>query len=163
MVLGIILLVLGIVYMISAAVCLLFYRRIAAALPAYVALALLHASTYIYLPVKTFVFWGIATLIVAGIHRLLPQGEPAGRKSGNVYVGVAAVAGCLLGMLVGARVMVLGVVLGAFVGQMAYSRTPEGRWLKFPTSTFIQYFCAKSLPAIVAVSMLGIAVEGFIF
>ena len=92
MVLGIILLVLGIVCMISAAVCLLFYRRIAAALPAYVALALLHASTYIYLPVKTFVFWGIATLIVAGIHRLLPQGEPAGRKSGNVYVGVAAVA-----------------------------------------------------------------------
>ena len=91
MVLGIILLVLGIVCMISAAVCLLFYRRIAAALPAYVALALLHASTYIYLPVKTFVFWGIATLIVAGIHRLLPQGEPAGRKSGNVYVGVAAV------------------------------------------------------------------------
>ena len=153
MVLGIILLVLGIVCMISAAVCLLFYRRIAAALPAYVALALLHASTYIYLPVKTFVFWGIATLIVAGIHRLLPPGEPAGRKSGNVYVG----------MLVGARVMVLGVVLGAFVGQMAYSRTPEGKWLKFPTSTFIQYFCAKSLPAIVAVSMLGIAVEGFIF
>ena len=76
---------------------------------------------------------------------------------------VVLLAGCLLGMLVGARVMVLGVVLGAFVGQMAYSRTPEGKWLKFPTSTFIQYFCAKSLPAIVAVSMLGIAVEGFIF
>lgn len=162
MVFEIMLLVLGALCLVGAMVCL-FWSRVAAALPAYAGLVLLHVSTYIYLPVKTFVFWGVATLLVVGIQRLLPPGEPNGGKAGKVYVGISALAGCLLGMVVGARAMVLGVVLGSFVGQMAYSRTPEGGWLKFPTSTFIQYFCARSLPVVVAVSMLGIAIEGFIF
>lgn len=133
-----------------------------AALPAYAALCLLNWSTSIYLPVKTFVFWGVATVICLGLRHMSPKGEPDGRNTGNVYVGLGAMAGGLLGILVSARIMVLGVVVGALMGQLAFSKTPHGKWLKFPSSTFIHYFCAKSLPAIVATAMVGIAVEGFI-
>ena len=71
--------------------------------------------------------------------------------------------GCLLGILVEARFMVLGTILGTVLGVLAYSVTPQGRWLKFPKSNFIQYLCAKGLAVIVAVAMMGIAVEGFVF
>lgn len=91
-----------------------------------------------------------------------PPGEIDGKRSSNIYVGASAMAGALLGMLVDARLMVLGVILGALVGQLAYSRTPHGKWLTRSGATFLQYFCAKCLPVIVAVSIVGIAVEGFL-
>jgi hypothetical protein len=164
MILAIILLVLGVVCLTGAVVLTVRpWRWTIAAVAAFAGLCLLHWSKYIYLPLKTFIFWGIATLIVVGITRLSPKGEPDGKNTSNLYIGVSALAGCLLGILVSARIMILGVVLGAIIGQIAYSRTPDGKWMKFPTSTFIKYFCAKSLQVIVTVSMIGIAVEGFIF
>ncbi len=162
MILSSILLVLGVLSAACAIVCLLRHW-IPAAVPAYAALCLLHWSTSIYLPTKTFVFWGMATALCVGVQYLSPKDEPDGRVTGNYYISIAAIAGCLLGILISARIMVLGVVLGAIMGQMAFSKTPHGKWLKFPSVTFIRYFCAKSLQAIVAVAMVGIAIEGFIF
>ena len=71
-------------------------------------------------------------------------------------------AGGMLGILLAPRIMVLGVVLGAVVGQLAYSRTPAGRWMMTPSSLFWKYFAAKCLPAIVAVSIVCIAVMGIV-
>ena len=68
----------------------------------------------------------------------------------------------MLGMILGARVMVLGTVLGALVGEFAYSRTPAGRGIRQPAAVFLRYFGAKGLPAIVTVAIIGLAVEGFI-
>lgn len=125
-------------------------------------MVLLHMSYFIAVKTSTFLFWGIATALVAGLAYMSPRGEPDGQRASNLYIGASAIAGCLLGIIVGPRIMVLGVVLGAFVGQLAYSRTPAGKWMRQPTSTFLQYFAAKCLPAIVAVAQVGIAIEGFL-
>lgn len=162
MILSKILLIAGIVLMMIALV-LLFKPWVAAVLPAYAGLWLLHLSTYTTFPQWIFIFYGIATLMVVGIKYLQPKGEPDGKGTGNLYLALGALMGSLLGMLVEARFMVLGTVVGTVMGQVAFSMTPHGKWLKFPKSNFIQYLCAKGLAVIVAVAMMGIAVEGFTF
>ena len=54
------------------------------------------------------------------------------------------------------------IILGAAMGQLAYSRTPAGKWMLFPSTQFWRYFAAKGLPAIVAVSIVCIAVMGVV-
>lgn len=157
------LLTLGIVALLAAMV-LLFrpWRWLVAAIPAFVGLVLLHLSYFIAVPTGILIFWAVCTAMVGGLAYVSPRGEPDGQRASNLYIGASAIAGCLLGMIVGARFMLLGVVLGAFVGQLAYSRTPAGRWMREPAKTFLQYFAAKCLPAIVAVAQVGIALEGII-
>lgn len=157
----VVLLIVGLIAL-ALTLVLLFKPRYPAAVPAYASLLALHTSTYIYLTTSTLVFWGCATLLVALLHMLLPKGEPAASRASNLYVGLGALAGLAVGIAVSARIVILGVILGTFLGLFAYSRTPKGSWLKFPTFTFIQYFCAKGLPAIVAVAIIGIAIEGFL-
>lgn len=161
MIFNYVLLGLGITALIAAAG-LIYWPKVVAALPAYLGLCLLHWSTYITVPNKTFIFWGIATAIAAGIHYLSPAGEPDGKCTANLYVGLGAMAGCLLGIIVSARFMTLGIVLGALLGQLAYSRTPQGKWLAFPGRNFWQFAMAKSLTIMVVVCLIGIAVEGFV-
>lgn len=161
MVMQTILLIAGVIALIIALV-LVLSPKWTAAVPAYVGLWLMHWSYYIAVPMMTFVFWGIATLITVGLYYLSPSGEPDGNKSSNLYVGFTAMAGGMLGILLAPRIMVLGVVLGAVVGQLAYSRTPAGRWMMTPSSLFWKYFAAKCLPAIVAVSIVCIAVMGIV-
>ncbi len=145
-----------------AALALVLWPRWIAAVPAFVGMVLLHLSYYIAVPKVTFIFWGAATLITVGLFYLLPKGEPDGHRSSNFYVGLTAMAGGMLGILLAPRVMVLGVVLGAAMGQLAYSRTPAGKWMLTPSSLFWQYFKAKCLPAIVAVSIVSIAIMGLV-
>lgn len=162
MILQYLLLVLGLLCL-ALSVAMVFYpRRVVAALPAFAGLLLLHFSYFIAVRLSTFIFWGVATIMVWGITFMSPRGEIDGKRWSNVYIGASAIAGALLGMIVDARLMVLGVILGSFVGQLAYSRTPHGKWLGGLNQTFLQYFCAKCLPVIVAVSIVGIAIEGFL-
>ena len=161
MLMQIILLVAGVACLI-AALALVFWPLWVAAVPAYAGLLLMHLSYYIAVPGMTFAFWGIATLITVGLFYLSPSGEPDGNRSSNLYVGFTALAGGMLGILLAPRVMVLGVVLGAAVGQLAYSRTPAGKWMLNPSTLFWRYFAAKCLPAIVAVSIVCIAIMGLV-
>lgn len=161
MLMQIILLVAGVACLI-AALALVFWPRWVAAVPAYAGLLLMHLSYYIAVPGMTFAFWGIATLITVGLFYLSPSGEPDGNRSSNLYVGFTALAGGMLGILLAPRVMVLGVVLGAAVGLLAYSRTPAGKWMLNPSTLFWRYFAAKCLPAIVAVSIVCIAIMGLV-
>ncbi|MBQ6080008.1 MAG: hypothetical protein IJK93_07005 [Muribaculaceae bacterium] len=161
MVVHTILLIAGIICLVAAIVLVLWPRWVAA-VPAFLGLLLMHLSYYIAVPVLTFVFWGIATLITVGLFYLSPEGEPDGNRSSNLYVGFTAMAGGMLGILLAPRLLVLGVVLGAAMGQLAYSRTPAGKWMLNPSSMFWRYFAAKCLPAIVAVSIVCIAVMGVV-
>jgi len=145
-----------------AAVALVLRPRWIAAVPAFLGLLLMHLSYYIAVPTMTFVFWGVATLITVGLFYLSPSGEPDGHSSSNLYVGFTAMAGGMLGILLAPRIMVLGVILGAAMGQLAYSRTPAGRWMLNPSSQFWRYFAAKCLPAIVALSIVCIAIMGIV-
>lgn len=159
---SLILLILGTLCMVAAMVLVLKPWTVAA-VPAFAGLVLMHWSTYTTFPHWIFWFYGATTLMVVGIRYLSPRGEPDGKTTGNLYLGLGAVMGCLLGMLVEARFMVLGTIIGTVMGQVAFSRTPGGKWLTFHKSNFIQYLCAKGLPVVVAVAMIGIAVEGFVF
>ena len=145
-----------------AAIALVLRPRWVAAVPAYAGLCLMHWSYYIDVPTVTLVFWGIATLITVGLFYLSPSGEPDGHRSSNLYVGFTAMAGGMLGILLAPRIMVLGVILGAAMGQLAYSRTPAGRWMLSPSILFWRYFAAKCLPAIVAIAIVCIAIMGLV-
>lgn len=146
----------------AAALALVLWPKWNAAVPAFIGLVLLHFSYRIAVPWMTFAFWGVATLLTVGLFLLSPRGEPDGHRSSNLYIGFTAMAGGLLGILLAPRIMVLGVVLGAAMGQLAYSRTPVGKWMLNPSSQFWRYFAAKSLPAIVAVAIVCIAIMGFV-
>jgi len=159
MVTQVILLIVGIVCLV-AALALTLLPRWVAAVPAWCGLLLLHLSYFIAVPTTSLIFWGICALIVTGLWYMQPHGEPDGHRESNLYIGFSAMAGGLLGMIVGPRILILGVVLGAFIGQMAYSRTPAGKWLT--TDNFLRYFCAKCLPAIVSIAIVCIAIEGLI-
>lgn len=161
MVLQTILLIAGILCLV-AAVALVLWPRWVAAVPAYLGLVLMHWSYFIAVPMMTFAFWGIATLITAALFYLSPRGEPDGHASSNLYVGFTAMAGGMLGILLAPRILVLGVVLGAAMGQLAYSRTPAGKWMLSPSTMFWRYFAAKCLPAIVAISIVYIAIMGIV-
>ena len=161
MVMQTILLIAGVACLIAALVLVLWPRWVAA-VPAYVGLWLMHWSYYIAVPTLTFIFWGIATFITVGLFYLSPSGEPDGHSSSNLYVGFTAMAGGMLGIVLAPRLMVLGVVLGAAFGQLAYSRTPAGKWMLSPSTLFVRYFAAKCLPAIVAVAIVCIAVMGIV-
>ena len=156
-----ILLVAGIICLAMALVLVLWPRWVAA-VPAFAGLLLLHLSYYIAVPMGTFIFWGIATLIVTGLFYLLPSGEPDGHNSSNLYVGFTAMAGGMLGIMLAPRLMVLGVILGSIMGQLAYSRTPAGKWLLAPSSLFWRYLPIKCLPISVAVSIVCSAVMGIV-
>ena len=69
MVMQTILLIAGVIALIIALVLVLSPKWIAA-VPAYVGLWLMHWSYYIAIPMMTFVFWGIATLITVGLYYL---------------------------------------------------------------------------------------------
>ena len=156
-----ILFVMGLICL-AAALALVLWPKWNAAVPAFIGLVLLHFSYRIAVPWMTFAFWGVATLLTVGLFLLSPRGEPDGHRSSNLFIGFTAMAGGLLGILLAPRVMVLGVVLGAAMGQLAYSRTPAGKWMLNPSSQFWRYFAAKSLPAIVAVAIVCIAIMGIV-
>lgn len=156
-----ILFVMGLICL-ATALALVLWPKWNAAVPAFIGLVLLHFSYRIAVPWMTFAFWGVATLLTVGLFLLSPRGEPDGHRSSNLYIGFTAMAGGLLGILLAPRVMVLGVVLGAAMGQLAYSRTPAGKWMLNPSSQFWRYFAAKSLPAIVAVAIVCIAIMGIV-
>ena len=161
MVMHYILFIVGVACLI-AALALVLKPKWVAAVPAFIGLVLMHYSYYIDVKTATLIFWGIAALITVGLFYLSPSGEPDGHSSSNLYVGLTAMAGGMLGILTAPRVMVLGVVLGAALGQLAYSRTPAGKWMLSPSMLFWRYFAAKCLPAIVAVSIVCIAVMGLV-
>ncbi len=160
MFLSTLLLILAIVAL-AAAVVLLIKPWWVAAVPAVAALLLLIAGKYItYMPTWKTALWVGAALVVALLRRLLPQGEPDGRNTSNLYIGLSALAGALVGMALGSNYILLGTILGAFVGMMAYSRTPAGAWVK---SGYVKYFAHKCLPAIVAAALVGTCLEGIIY
>jgi len=161
MVLHTTLLIAGVICLVAALVLVLWPRWVAA-VPAFIGLLLMHWSYSIDVPMATFIFWGVATTITIALFYLSPSGEPDGNRSSNLYVGFTAMAGGMLGIMLEPRVMVLGVILGAAMGQLAYSRTPAGKWMLNPSTMFWRYFAAKCLPAIVAISIVCIGVMGVV-
>ena len=63
-----------------------------AAVPAWAAMMLLYWGEYILpvtLPTWKIAMWTMATAIVVLLRRYQPAGEPDGRNTGNLYIGLA--------------------------------------------------------------------------
>lgn len=153
-------LILGIILLASS---LVFTVRpvIPATFAAYASLWLIKWSGAVPMPPAILAFWGVATLLVLCIDFLLPRQVTASR-AGLAYLGGGSLAGMLVGLIFSYPLMIAGAAVGAVLGAMAYSRTPGGKTIKFPSSRFIQYLCAKGLPIIVTICIIGVVMELFL-
>lgn len=103
-------------------------------------------------------FWGIAALIALGIVYMIPAAVAASGQGVGYIVG-GVVVGAFVGLIVSHSWMVVGAVVGGVLGGIAYSRTPRGSEMGFPSSRFFNYLCAKGLPAVVTICIAGTALE----
>lgn len=98
------------------------------------------------------VFWSVASLLVIALDFMLPRSISRSTR-GLGYIAGGTLAGLFTGVLISPSWLVAGAVLGAMAGGMAYALTPEGRILRFPSAGFLNYLCAKGLPAVVNLSV----------
>ena len=117
-------LILGIILMIGAII-LAFRPIIPSVLPAYVAMWLLDTSNHISINKNTLLFWGLATSIVLFINMSKAQDKPDNKGLGYIVAGT--IVGSFVGMATNASGIIPGAAIGAFLGAVAYSRTPNGK------------------------------------
>ncbi|MDE6090692.1 MAG: hypothetical protein K2G41_08315 [Duncaniella sp.] len=109
------------------------------------------------LPCNSLIFWGVAAGIVIVIQCLLPK-NIAKSTRGVGYIAGATLAGTFVGLAISHEWMIVGAVAGAILGGIAYSRTPAGSVMEFPSSKFLNYLCAKGLPAVISSCIVGTAI-----
>lgn len=144
------------------AVAMAFMPRFPGVLIAYAGMWLSYLIGYTDYAYGTFLFWGVAVLIVLAMTMLLPDDvrktdKGVGYMSGGGLVGM--VVGMALCTMTG---IILGSASGVFLGILAYSRTPKGRFLDFPTMKAVNYLCAKGLPIVVTFSIVGLVLSQLI-
>lgn len=123
----------------------------------YLALWPLYYLPEFAIPDGIMTFWGIATLIALVINYMLPF-QVATSRVGMPYIAGGALCGTLVGLIVSSQAaLICGAAVGALCGAVAYSRTPRGRQLDFPSTPFFNYLLAKGLPLVVVMSTAGIA------
>lgn len=140
--------------MLAAGVVVAFVPKSWSAPLAWVGLLLLWSGEAVHTQWSTMLFWGCAALISWGIGVLLPRAVSSS-KMGVGYIVGASLAGTLVGMLLSSAGMILGSVVGAFCGALAFSRTPAGTAMRFPSRQFFNYLCAKGLVAVVTMCIAG--------
>ncbi len=138
-----------------ASIILTFMSNTFAVLAAFAGLAGI-GLTAVHATSTPLIFWGIATVIVLILQYLLPKNISTSRR-GVGYIAGAALAGTFVGLAISHEWMIIGAVAGAILGGIAYSRTPAGSVMEFPSSKFLNYLCAKGLPAVVTMSIVGTA------
>ncbi len=142
--------------LLAGAIALVFKPIFPASLAAYLGLWLLKWSGYVDLPADTMIFWGCATLLVLGLWVMLPRYLSRGTR-GRGYIGLGTLCGMVVGMLISSPGIIIGAVVGAILGAMAYVNTPRGRDLPLFSRQWTQLLCGVGLPAVVALSMVGLA------
>ncbi len=140
-----------------AAVISNFAARRWACLLSFIAIALIYFLGQTGMPSQTLWFWGSSTLLAWGICILLPR-EVMNSRFGLNYIATGALAGTFVGLLLSLAGMVIGALIGAFCGALAFSRTPDGKNLRFPSRQFLNYLCAKGLPSVVCMCVAALTV-----
>lgn len=142
------------IILLVAAAALTFYSTTYGAAVAFLALCTAGMLPDIQLDGGTYMFWGIAMLIVIALNFILPKGVSASRI-GISYIFTATLAGMLVGLAISHAAMIIGSVAAGVLGGVAFARTPEGKGLEFPNHKFWNYLCAKGLPAVIAFCIIG--------
>lgn len=130
--------------------------RVPAVVASYAALVLAHFSAPEYIGTSTLVFWGIASAIVLGMEYLQPRTPGI---VGGAYVWAGAVVGTMLGFLASpsAAAVIIGSAAGAFLGSVAFMRTPRGPRFSIGSRRFVDFLCSRGLPAVVCCAIGTIA------
>lgn len=136
-----------------------FVPRFPSAVVAYAAMVCMYFAGVPYFDSGILIFWAVATIIVLGLMFLQPKAL-TGAWQGHGYVAGGTILGVVLGYLVApaASAIILGGAVGAFLGTLAFMRTPRGPRFPIASSEFLQYLCAKGLPCVVASSMAALTI-----
>ncbi len=125
---------------------------------AYAAMICGDMSGWVHIEGSTYLFWAIATLICLGLDLMLPK-EIARTRAGLYHICGGTLAGTAVGLCFNNSAgIICGAAAGAFFGALAFANTRAGRPMHFPSYKFFNYLGAKGLPAIVAMSMIGLVV-----
>lgn len=137
----------------------MFVPRLPAVVASFAALVCAHLAGAVYVDAKILIFWGVAAALVLGLHVLQPKALIETR-SGHAYVALGALAGVALGYAVSstAASIIIGGAVAAFLGAVAYMRTPAAPGFPVNSGRFVEYLCAKGLPAVVCASMSAISI-----
>lgn len=131
-----------------------FVPRLPHVLVGYASMLVMHFAGAPAIDGRMLLFWGVAAAIVLAVDWLQPRALTAARQ-GHGYVAGGTLVGAAWGYLISPSqaTIIAGAFLGAFLGAMAYMRTPSGPRFGLASREFVQYTCAKGLPDIVTVSM----------
>ena len=150
------LLISGIVALVAAFLAIL-RPYVPGAVLAYAGLWLLKWSGFIHPSAGLLASWGVIVVVVLVIDFLLPS-SISRATNGMGYMGVGGLVGLFVGMTgFSLAWAVAGAAAGVLLGAFAHTRMPGGKALGFPSSRFFQYLCAKGLPAVVTLGLIGIA------
>lgn len=134
----------------GAALVLAFFRKAPAVALAFVAMIVAAAGPFVF-SAATLWFWGAATALALAIQYLAPIHVPARLRA---YTVGAALTGAVVGLAFGSTAaVIIGACVGAFLGFIAFRRTPEGRELP-SRSAAVQVLAPCALPAVVNFSIL---------
>ena len=150
------LLILGII-LLASSVYFNLRPHIPAVIPAYGGLWVLQWGEWLTMPSVMLSYWGVMVMIVIIITSMQPQ-TIVKATQGLPHITIGSVCAMLTGATIGYAAMVIGAFAGAIVGGIYFARTPKGKGLAFPSKRFLQYLCAKGLPTVITVSLLGIAI-----
>lgn len=142
--------------LILAAIWLMMRRQLWAPAVAWASLAILLLTSAKVPTLSTVGFWAAAAAIATAINFMLPRSVTDSRI-GQGYIAGATIAGMLVGMVISPAAMIVGAIAGAFIGALAFSRTPAGANIREPFSKFINYVCAKGMSAVIAACICGTA------
>ena len=149
--------------MLVVAVGLCFISAPYAAVTAFLAMCASALVPGISIGGSTYIFWGVAMIIVLALNFILPA-EVAASRRGLPYIAGASLAGTLTGVAMASHAAIIcGAVLGAALGGIAYGLTPRGRMLEFPSGRFFNYLCAKGFPVAIALSCAGITAAWLLY
>ncbi len=138
-----------------AAIALAFRPWLSGCKFAYAGMWLMDWAGIVEFDYSTLFFWGGACAIALVLDILLPK-EISRGNIGRGYIVGGTLAGMVVGMLLSSAGIILGGAFGAFLGGLAFSRTPKGKSLKFPSQAFTRFISAVGLPALVTMSMIGL-------
>lgn len=143
---------------VGATILLMLTRQRLAPAMAWISLAVLWIAEANIPRLSTIGFWAAVAAIATAINFMLPPSVVDSRR-GQGFIAIGALCGMFVGMIITDAAMIVGTIIGAMTGALTFSRTPAGRSILNPTSKFINYVCAKAMPAVISACTIGVSIS----
>lgn len=134
----------------GAGLVLAFFPRIPAVILSFAAMLVAALSGLVIFTPAQLWFWGIAAVIAAAIGRMTYDRS---QRTVSYYIAGGALVGALVGLVLATvAAVIVASAAGAFLGLLAWSRTPAGRGSGISGS--LGMLASAGLPAVVNFSMI---------